>query len=57
MFEEGTDLGRAQLLGMAFAVEHDEPPDPIDVGLAQGGHVAAAPQGIGELIEKARGWS
>jgi hypothetical protein len=31
--QEGVDLGFAHFVGMPFAVEDDEPPDPADVRL------------------------
>lgn len=50
MIEEGRHFGGAHLLGMPDLMEKDVTASPVDVSLAESGHVAAAAQGVGEAV-------
>jgi len=50
--QEPRDLGRAQLDGMALAVEEDEPADPGNVGLLGPAAVMTGAQGLANAVEQ-----
>jgi hypothetical protein len=52
MGEEGFDFGYAHILGMAFVMEEDETPDPLDVGFFGLIGVVFEPEGFTDAIEK-----
>ena len=52
MGQEGLDFGGAHGLGVAFLVEKNETPDPVDVSLFGAIGIVLEAQGIAELIEK-----
>jgi hypothetical protein len=52
--QEGADLGLTQVVGMAFAVEENEPPDPGDVGLFRSWAHVPRPDCRADAIEKSR---
>lgn len=49
--EEGLHLGCAGLLGMAFGVEEDSAPDPMDIGLAGARRAMYKTNGVINLFE------
>ena len=57
MRDEGVDLGFAHFVGMPFAVEDDEPPDPADVGLFGPEAVVARAERGTHTVEELQGAS
>jgi hypothetical protein len=58
--QEGRDLGGTHVDGVAFAVEEDEPPNPMDVGLLGPPAVMPGAYGLADPVEesgRACGWT
>jgi len=52
-------LGRSQVPGMAFAMEQDEPPNPIDIRLLGADTIVLDAQPVAKLVQELRftGWN
>jgi hypothetical protein len=54
MVQKGFNFCWPHLLGMAFAMEQYELPDPVAIGCLRAAAEMAPPANDGELVEKAR---